>query len=523
MVTGVLSEIKATVAVLKEKESSLTELFLTRNIPAFTRGAPDSRTENDPYATSTCESLDIETQLVEVRAQLVIQEKVKALLSQVLGFQPPISRLPAEILSDIFAECVSMDDVLWDTHSWFDESTRADRGMIPSALTVSHVSQYWREVAHSSARLWASLKIGPTQSAQYLDMFLNRAGESPLDIRIRGGRNWEQIKGKILPLVHRWRLFSGSSFSAFDVDKMVVVLRTLSAPLLEDLRLLSFDRVMRIIRGPDAIPILEGGAPKLSAVYLLDIGLQSCYPPLGALKTLDLHMFRPGSPWELDEMRDVLTASPSLTHLNLASAVLGSVNGRLDLDPIPVPSLRSIELSFSITCCPDRLVCIFVALAAPKLETLVINQAPSPNIERFIDAAVGLRTPKDYPLLNTLMFWDVDCGEWIRPAFMRVMPAVRSLTIVRSAEDAILNMLFEHDANPETCLWPELRSIKLSIFDVDLLCQVVTRRRETGRPIEALTIVHDIDAPKIPDVTMEWLRRHLEVHEIESIVLECLD
>jgi hypothetical protein len=45
------------------------------------------------------------------------------------------------------------------------------------------------------------------------------------------------------------------------------------------------------------------------------------------------------------------------------------------------------------------------------------------------------------------MFWDVDCAEWIGPIFIRGMPAASYLTIVRSAEDTVLKVLLEKDAD----------------------------------------------------------------------------
>jgi hypothetical protein len=346
-------------------------------------------------------------------------------------------------------------------------------------------------------------------------MFLGRCGTSPLDIRIQAGKNWNDIKSRIIPLAHRWRLFSGLSFSAIDVHKMVTSLRSLSVPQLEDLRIQSYDYFMRVTTGPDtSMHVLKGGAPKLSSLYLLDVSLHSCYAPLTALKSLDLYMYRPGLALDLDDMRDVLTASPSLTTLKIASAVLGSVNGREDLPPISLPCLRFLEMSFDIDCCPDRLICIFVALSAPKLETLVINQAPSPNIERIICAVDVLRTPHDYPNLRTLMFWDVDCAKWIGPTFIRVMPAVSDLTIVRSAEDTVLKVLLEKDTDPTAPLWPELRTLKLSVFDIDLLCDFITRRIGAKNPIQSLTIVPDPDAPEIPKERIDWLRERLEIHEM---------
>jgi hypothetical protein len=510
ILTGSLSEIRECAKSLKALEKLIAQQLVNPE------GAADlavvQPTCEDTVTCSGTTKTELERQFAEVRSQVQKAQRAEALLLSALRQHPPVSKVSSDILIRIFEEGLQLDDSIWDNHLWFSDE---NRGEIPSILVASHVNRRWRDTALSSTSLWGNLKITSTQSLRYLDMFLGRFGASPLDIRIRGGKSWDDVKSRIIPLTDRWRSFSGSSFSAIDVDRMVYSLRSLSVPQLEDLRIQSYDQFMRVTRGPTTtMLVLNGGAPKLSSLYLVDVSLHSCYPSLTALKSLDLYMYRPGLALDLDDMRKVLTASPSLTTLKIASAVLGSVNGREDLPPISLPSLRSLELSFDINCCPDRLICIFVALSAPKLESLVINLAPSPNIERIICAVNALRTPKDYSNLSTLMFWDVDCAEWIGPKFIRVLPAVTFLTLVRSAEDTVLEILLEKDTDPTTPLWPELRTLKLSVFNINLLCEFITRRIGAEHPIQKLIIVHDLAAPKIPQERIGWLRERLEIHEM---------
>jgi len=94
------------------------------------------------------------------------------------------------------------------------------------------------------------------------------------------------------------------------------------------------------------------------------------------------------------------------------------------------------------------------------------------------------------------------------------MPAVSDLTIVRSAEDTVLKVLLEKDTDPTAPLWPELRTLKLSVFDIDLLCDFITRRIGAKNPIQSLAIVRDPDAPEIPKERIDWLREYLEIHEM---------
>lgn len=450
----------------------------------------------------------------EVQRQLSGAHETQALESTVMEVPapvPPVMRLHTDILADILEIGLAMDDDSWDTHSWFE---RDKRGRIPFALSASHVNRCWRNTAIGETRIWGNLKISASQCVSYLDMFLARSGTSPLDIRVRGGKSWEGVQRRLHPLAERWRVFSGSSFCAFDIDNMISSLRNLSTPNLEDLRIMSFDHDMRIRRGDDNVTILEGGAPKLLSLYLLDVSIKACLPPLTSLKTLDLYMFRPGAPLDLEEFREFVTASPTLSHLKVASSALGSINGRHDLSPIPLPSLRSLEVSFDINCCPDRLICIFVALSAPQLESLVIDQSPSPNTERLMGAILSLRSASDYPALRTLMLWDVHCAKWIGPKFIRIVPAVSDLTVVRSAEDVVLRTLVEKDDDPAAPLWPKLRTLKLSVFDVELLCELVLHRIEARRPIQAVTIVHDSYVSQFAQDRIDWLRERVDLCEI---------
>ena len=267
---------------------------------------------------------------------------------------------------------------------------------------------------------------------------------------------------------------------------------------------MSFDRFMRIRRVDDN-PILTGGAPKLLSLYLLDVSIEASLP----------FFEDPGSlyvqPGRRTRTRRIFTASPSLNHLKVASAMLGFINGRHNLSPMSLPSLRSLEVSFDLTCCPDRLICIFAALSTPQLESLVIDQCPPPNTERLMCTILGLRSASDYPALHTLMFWHVHCAKWMGPKFMRIMPAVSELIVVRSAEYVVLKILVENDDDLAASLWPKPRTLKLSMFDIELLCELILHRIEARRLIQAVTIVRDSYVSQFAQDRIDWMRERLDL------------
>ncbi|KAJ7649911.1 hypothetical protein FB45DRAFT_5733 [Roridomyces roridus] len=121
-------------------------------------------------------SLEIERQKVVLRKL----ESDKSLLQQQLNAErDPIARLPLEISSDIFLQCLPLP---------------SDHGCLqPKAhlapLLLLNICNIWTNIACSTPALWASIGISfphPTGFECLLEGWLRRAGSYPLQISLRG-------------------------------------------------------------------------------------------------------------------------------------------------------------------------------------------------------------------------------------------------------------------------------------------------------------------------------------------------
>ncbi|KAK0462243.1 uncharacterized protein EV420DRAFT_1179579 [Desarmillaria tabescens] len=128
--------------------------------------------------------------------------------------RPPIHRLPAEILFEIFDW--ALVDALSD-----------NRPAVQSPWTLGHVCLRWRQTTHSFPSLWSKLRIHITESSSFirlgrltpvspqgsihftagLDYALSRSGSSPLSLRVEFS-DWEDYSQELLirlvSLSHRW-------------------------------------------------------------------------------------------------------------------------------------------------------------------------------------------------------------------------------------------------------------------------------------------------------------------------------
>ncbi|KAF7337973.1 F-box domain-containing protein [Mycena venus] len=104
----------------------------------------------------------------------------------------PIRKLPVELLAEIFVLSLETDS---------------------SQFCVSHVSHYWRRVAHSTPSLWQRLALQPPDelTQDYLDVtkaWIDHSSPLPLSLRIRpSGYNSHttSLMSVLLSAAHRWK------------------------------------------------------------------------------------------------------------------------------------------------------------------------------------------------------------------------------------------------------------------------------------------------------------------------------
>ncbi|KAG2015325.1 hypothetical protein CC2G_008608 [Coprinopsis cinerea AmutBmut pab1-1] len=108
----------------------------------------------------------MDKELAELAAQQVLIEKRMRLLRFERNKLSPVSRLPAEVLSEIFV--------------WRASPTEKPRMWVPS---ITHVCASWREIALNFPPLWSTIH-GPAQNMgpSWLATFLERSKGAPLSI-----------------------------------------------------------------------------------------------------------------------------------------------------------------------------------------------------------------------------------------------------------------------------------------------------------------------------------------------------
>ncbi|KAF7968480.1 hypothetical protein HWV62_30505 [Athelia sp. TMB] len=203
----------------------------------------------------------------------------------------PIASLPHEILSRIF-------EVHRDLH--FGSDPWADR--IAPSTRVSHVSAKWRDIALSTASLWAAVASFPHYTSEFYHTMIHRSRESLLELSIRVQLSHDKRSANLLAefipsQAHRicaLRIWAPMDF----IDDRMPALRKLSAPRMTRLYLHN-DGGARIVLTPfpDSLHnrspppprrIFTGGVPRLSHYAALNFSPR-IWPPLSSIKELNIH------------------------------------------------------------------------------------------------------------------------------------------------------------------------------------------------------------------------------------------
>lgn len=125
---------------------------------------------------------------------------------------PPISRLPTELLIELFATCAVNE---------------AASGIAP--LTLSSVCHLWKEVVYSSPRVWQLVSLNDherpiTSSLKQAELWLARSAPLPFDVELnlQSSDSLLSLMSPSLPFLDRWRYFwiSGEREESIDVSDL---------------------------------------------------------------------------------------------------------------------------------------------------------------------------------------------------------------------------------------------------------------------------------------------------------------
>jgi len=411
-----------------------------------------------------------------------------------------VSSFPTEIIAAIFKEVG-----LSDGYSRGDMDMQCRK--LPSIVLASHVNRQFRDIAIGTSSLWSSidLHLSSTMDLYLMDIYLERSKSSLLDIHIVGNIvNFDivhRVVGRLLPHCGRWRSLSIEADSTVCMHGIIPALQYLCVPKLVSMDISLFKPWDPHLHGV-CVSIFSGGALTLRSSKFVNLSLLECRPPLSALDTLDLQVV---SPWPMalkyNEFRDILMAAPSLTDLRLSSMVF-QLDPEVQLEPVDLPYLQILALSIDAAVYAGRsdlLIDIFKALRIPGLQTFKLYNLYSQHsatVLHYLQAEAHR-----YPLLHSLALKDVEWSGCLIPDIIHALPNITSLSLIRSAENVVLNLLM--DGTTMSPLWSQLKALELAVVDFELLHKFLSSRE--GR-VDSLTLIRCHAVPQDFD---EWLKAHV--------------
>lgn len=283
----------------------------------------------------------------------------KSLLNIVIG-------LPADVLSQIFQQCVTVPWLENTSNSW-----SWDKKCDKTPLAIASVSRRWRTVALDTPRMWSefSLNIRMKHSKKHIElarMWLSRSGNCPLSIRLETQADYSGAVPKLM------EIFAACSRRWCNIQLMLPwpMLKCMSAmvklpanksqmPMLDILR-------WRTWNGMDSIDWFAH-APRLRCFYA-DFGVttKSLTLPWSQLRDIDLRSEAGG----LHTAVDLLTRTLNVERCSLR--IQDELNQPLPLSPAP-PSTGPITVSYCDLCKGKSENLVYEATHAKDLRPLAVN------------------------------------------------------------------------------------------------------------------------------------------------------
>ncbi|KAJ3507533.1 hypothetical protein NLJ89_g6248 [Agrocybe chaxingu] len=286
--------------------------------------------------------------------------------------QPPISRLPVELLQEIFRIAVQPQQIL------------RSETMKSEAWTLSHVSRGWYNAALSATFLWGQISVclwkKHTWAEQMVHTLLERSRGTPLYISIdslfdRVHKN--SIIDALITESERWRMV------AVKGDCTLVKALNFASNSTPRLRYLELD-VLPVIRRPSAdIPDEVQIHTFRNAPQLVEVVMKTSRSSTVNIPWSQIVSFRHDE-GGFARVHRALVATASLASLDLRAFDLR------DSDPVPqctLSNLQSLRISFK-----DQAIAhgLFERLTLPSLKSLSLFKAPPGLLESFMTMTARL-------------------------------------------------------------------------------------------------------------------------------------
>ncbi|GBE84658.1 hypothetical protein SCP_0606370 [Sparassis crispa] len=247
--------------------------------------------------------------------------------------EPPVNRLPNEILGEIFVILRSLDY----------SNNISPVGM--AWLRVTFVCQYWRGIALGMPSLWSSIDV--TRDLEFCRLYLQRSQNTlidihyPRDMLVRCRCSTHNVTGiivMVLPHAHRIRTLELGTMDKSHLLELFAAL-TIPMPHMEALELLRDDG------WDDLTPFNppRDQFPALRSIALNPACIAWSSPLLSRLTNLELYYRTSDKLLSMNTFLDMIQASPDLQSLVLWHAG-PNVGASKDTRIVSLPQLRVIHL-----------------------------------------------------------------------------------------------------------------------------------------------------------------------------------
>ena len=419
-----------------------------------------------------------------------------------------INSLPNEILAAIFEESMLLSD---------------EQDQTAHLLLICCISKRLRNVAIHTPPLWRNVYIAYKRRRSELERantWLERGKSCLVDITVdfRGRRRFatfeeaHSIAAVVLPYIDRWRRLILKSHAHSEFKGILISLRHVSAPSLEHVEILSHITELDRIGGPPIDDhILLGGTPSLKSAFLCQVPLGRT-PPLTGLTSLALHMKR-SIRITVQSLRDTLASALSLVTLSLGGDIDGMGAG---VQPLDMPSLRSLSLTRSHRHASMYPACFMALLSTPSLESLKFNYILSSTLKEIIEQREYFGCSSQYPMLNTLQFRGCPLAD-IPEEFHSLCLTVRRICLIDTQGSSVIAPKFYFSGQGVDYPWPALETIICDpnelLPGIGWLCNVIRHREAIGLPLKSVQVPNR----DLVDERGKWLEANVQVEQLHEV------
>ncbi|KAG8989880.1 hypothetical protein FRB94_013907 [Tulasnella sp. JGI-2019a] len=291
----------------------------------------------------------------------------------------PISVLPEDVFTEIISIVSHPQD---DLHP---------HDYVKRLHTMAQVCSTWASIIRRTPSLWSVVRFDAGFDGMGWITALKRSQSSRIAVEcdLKSWKSPEPFWSAIITHSHRW---ASLSINAQQGSKWVK-LAGVHAPFLEELS---------IYMSGEELDINRGNFPNLSAVTLTNVSLQNwTCGLLSGLRYLHFHLGHPSvRPPSIQQLFDMLAASPRLEHLRLYAMHPAIDNTSTRWPLISLPELRNITLGYLPVTAIDVILRSIHATHCPILSAMAnlmssqqlnIGEENFPSVSSLSLAHVGLR------------------------------------------------------------------------------------------------------------------------------------